>query len=86
MCSRFRGSCPSDVKSAVHPEPGFPISLSVFTAALCAPREIQKNPAPRSLPVYRPWFQNLSSGHTKLPRKSAKLVLAPGSAALARQT
>ncbi|SCJ55375.1 Uncharacterised protein [uncultured Clostridium sp.] len=23
MCSRFRGSCPSDVKSAVHPEPGF---------------------------------------------------------------
>ena len=28
MCSRFRGSCPSDVKSAGHPEPGFPISLS----------------------------------------------------------
>ena len=28
MCSRFRGSCPSDVKSAVHPEPGFPIPLS----------------------------------------------------------
>ena len=50
MCSRFRGSCPSDVKSAVHPEPGFPISLSVFTAALCAPREIQKNPAARSRP------------------------------------
>ncbi|WP_238721832.1 hypothetical protein, partial [Diplocloster agilis] len=43
----FRGSCPSDVKSAVHPESGFPISLSVFTAALCAPGEIQKNPAAR---------------------------------------
>ena len=45
MCSRFRGSCASDVKSAVHPEPGFPISLSVFTAALCAPGETQKKPA-----------------------------------------
>ena len=65
MCSRFRGSCPSDVKSAVHPEPGFPISLSVFTAALCAPREIQKNPAARSVPVYRPRFQALSNGHRK---------------------
>ena len=65
MCSRFRGSCPSDVKSAVHPEPGFPISLSVFTAALCAPREIQKNPAARSVPGYRPRFQALSSGHRK---------------------
>ena len=54
MCSRFRGSCPSDVKSAVHPDPGFPNSLSVFAAALCAPREIQKNPATRSLPGYRP--------------------------------
>ena len=49
MCSRFRGSCPSDVKSAVHPESGFPISLSVFTAALCAPGEIQKNPAARGV-------------------------------------
>ena len=65
MCSRFRGSCPSDVKSAVHPEPGFPISLSVFTAALCAPREIQKNPATRSIPGYCPRFQVLSSGHRK---------------------
>ena len=52
-CSRFRGSCPSDVKSAVHPESDFPISLSVFTAALCVPREIQKNPAARSVPGYR---------------------------------
>ena len=34
-CSRFRGSCPSDVKSAGHPEPGFPISLSGYAAALC---------------------------------------------------
>ena len=67
MCSRFRGSCPSDVKSAVHPEPGFPISLSVFTAALCAPREIQKNPAARSVPVYRPRFQALSGVHRKSP-------------------
>ena len=31
-CSRFRGSCPSDVKSAGHPEPGFPISLSGCSA------------------------------------------------------
>ncbi|MCU6736087.1 hypothetical protein, partial [Diplocloster agilis] len=53
-CSRFRGSCPSDVKSAVHPESGFPISLSVFTAALCAPREIQKDPATRSVPCIAP--------------------------------
>ena len=52
MCSRFRGSCPSDVKSAVHPEPGFSISLSGCSAALCAPREIQKNPAARSVPGY----------------------------------
>ena len=76
MCSRFRGSCPSDVKSAVHPEPGFPISLSVFTAALCAPREIQKNPAARSVPGYRPRFQALSSGHAKPPGR-AKLVRQP---------
>ena len=54
MCSRFRGSCPSDVKSAGHPEPGFSISLSVCTAALCAPGETQKNPAAGSLPGYRP--------------------------------
>ena len=53
MCSRFRGSCPSDVKSAGHPEPGFSISLSGCSAALCAPREIQKNPAARSVPGYR---------------------------------
>ena len=50
MCSRFRGSCPSDVKSAVHPESGIPISQSVFTAALCAPGEIQKNPATGASP------------------------------------
>ncbi|MBU9746564.1 hypothetical protein KTH81_22340, partial [Lachnospiraceae bacterium ASD3451] len=65
---------PSDVKSAVHPEPGFPISLSVFTAALCAPREIQKNPAVRSVPGYHPQFQDLSSGHTKPPGEIAKFV------------
>ena len=34
MCSRFRGSCPSDVKSAGHPEPGFPIPLSGSTCLL----------------------------------------------------
>ena len=45
MCSRFRGSCPSDVKSVVHPEPDFPISLSCCSAALCSPRETQKDPA-----------------------------------------
>ena len=77
MCSRFRGSCPSDVKSAVHPEPGFSISLSVFTAALCAPREIQKNPATRSIPLYRPRFQALSSGYGKPPWRNAKLVRLP---------
>ena len=70
MCSRFRGSCPSDVKSAVHPEPGFPISQSVFAAALCAPREIQKNPATRSIPLYRPRFQAVNSGHTKPPGRT----------------
>ena len=65
MCSRFRGSCPSDVKSAGHPESDFPIPLSGDAAALCAPREIQKNPAARSIPGYRPRFQVLSSGHRK---------------------
>ena len=72
MCSRFRGSCPSDVKSAGHPEPGFPIPLSGFTAALCAPREIQKNPAARSVSGYCPRFQALSGGHTAcpIPRKN----------------
>ncbi|MBU9743577.1 hypothetical protein KTH81_07050, partial [Lachnospiraceae bacterium ASD3451] len=68
MCSRFRGSCPSDVKSAVHPESGFPISLSVFTAALCAPREIQKNPAARSVPVIPPAVPSHKQRHTK-PQK-----------------
>ncbi len=53
MCSRFRGSCPSDVKSAVHPEPGFSISLSVCTAALCAPGETQNPPAAESTPGHR---------------------------------
>ena len=53
MCSRFRGSCPSDVKSAGHPEPVFPIPLSGSTAALCAPRETQMNPAARSIPGHR---------------------------------
>ena len=53
MCSRFRGSCTSDVKSAGHPEPGFPIPLSGSSAALCAPGETQKNPAARSIPGHR---------------------------------
>ena len=74
MCSRFRGSCPSDVKSAGHPEPGFSIPLTGCTAALCAPREIQKNPAARSVPGYHPQFQDLSSGHTKPPGEIAKFV------------
>ena len=65
MCSRFRGSCPSDVKSAVHPEPGFPISLSVFTAALCAPGETQKNPEAGSLPGYRLCPQSETAGVPK---------------------
>ena len=65
MCSRFRGSCPSDVKSAVHPEPGFPISLSVFTAALCAPGETQKNPAAGSFPGYRLCPQSEAAGEPK---------------------
>ena len=57
MCSRFRGSCPSDVKSAGHPESGFWISLSCYSAALCAPGEIQKNPAVRSVPADRCGFK-----------------------------
>ena len=78
MCSRFRGSCPSDVKSAVHPESGFPISLSVFTAALCAPREIQKNPAARSVPGYHPRIPpavpSPKQRAYEAPGKSAKFV------------
>ena len=73
MCSRFRGSCTSDVKSAVHPEPGFPIPLSGFTAALCVPREIQKNPAARSIPGYCPRFQALSGRHTACPNPRKNL-------------
>ena len=53
MCSRFRGSCPSDVKSAGHPEPGFPISLSGYTAALCTPRVTPKYPAAGNKPPRR---------------------------------
>ena len=53
MCSRFRGSCPSDVKSAGHPEPGFLIPLSGSSAALCAPGETQRNPAIRSIPALK---------------------------------
>ena len=52
MCSRFRGSCPSDVKSAVHPEPGFLIPLSGGSAALCAPGETQKNQTGGNIPGY----------------------------------
>ena len=74
MCSRFRGSCPSDVKSAVHPESGFPISLSVFTAALCASREIQKTPVARKRPriPYRPRFHAVSNGHTQTRGRTAE--------------
>ena len=64
MCSRFRGSCPSDVKSAGHPEPGFPISLSGRSAAQCAPQETQKNPAVGSVPGYRPLSPALRGGLT----------------------
>ena len=61
MCSRFRGSCPSDVKSAGHPESGFSISLSVCSAqALCAPRETPKTPAGGGTPGYGPGPQILS--------------------------
>ena len=73
-CSRFRGSCPSDVKSAVHPEPGFSISLSGCSAALCAPREIQKNPAARSVPGYHPRIPpavpSPKQRHTKPPGRT----------------
>ena len=72
MCSRFRGSCPSDVKSAGHPEPGFPISLSGSSAALCAPRETQKNPAARNIPGHRHTYRPLSSGHTKTRGRTNK--------------
>ena len=65
MCSRFRGSCPSDVKSAGHPEPGFPIPLSGSSAALCAPGETQRNPAARSIPGTPTRTPVLSSVHTQ---------------------
>ena len=55
--SRFSGPCPSDVKSAGHPEPGFPIPLSSSTAALCAAGETQKNPSAGSIPGHRPGSQ-----------------------------
>ena len=57
MRSRFSGPCPSDVKSAGHPEPGFPIPLSSSTAALCAAGETQKNPSAGSIPGHRPGSQ-----------------------------
>ncbi|MCU6735038.1 hypothetical protein, partial [Diplocloster agilis] len=60
-----------------HPEPGFPISLSVFTAALCAPREIQKNPAARSVPMHPripPAVPNPKKRAYVAPWKNAKLV------------
>ncbi len=63
MCSRFRGSCPSDVKSAGHPEPGFSIPLSGGTAALCASRETQKNPTAGSRPGRRALSPFRSSEH-----------------------
>ncbi len=50
MCSRFRGSCPSDVKSAVHPEPGFSISLSGCQQPPYALPGRQKGPAGRESP------------------------------------
>ncbi len=73
MCSRFRGSCPSDVKSAVHPESGISIPLSKDTAALCAPRETQKNPDAGSIPEYRPWSPPLSIRQSH-PRGKTALV------------
>ena len=68
-CSRFRGSCLSDVKSAGHPEPGFPIPLNGYSAALCAPKEPPKSPSAGSLPGYRPRSHPPSSGILPPPRK-----------------
>ena len=59
--SRFSGPCPSDVKSAVHPESAVRISLSSSTAALCPPkdrrppshpRQEHPIPAPGGLPCF----------------------------------
>ncbi|SCI58692.1 Uncharacterised protein [uncultured Clostridium sp.] len=74
MCSRFRGSCPSDVKSAGHPESGFPIPLSGDAAALCAPREIQKNPVTRSRPRIPPAVPRRKQRTYKGSRKNTKSV------------
>ena len=65
MCSRFRGSCPSDVKSAGHPEPGFPIPLTGCSAALCTPSGAQKHPGGRKHRSIPPQSQTLSSVHPK---------------------
>ena len=65
MCSRFRGSCPSDVKSAGHPEPGFPIPLTGCSAALCTPSGAQKRPGGRKHRSIPPQSQTLSSVHPK---------------------
>ena len=69
-CSRFRGSCPSDVKSAGHPEPGFPISLSGCSAALCAPGETQKSPKTGSLPGNHPRSLHLNRPANPNPGKN----------------
>ena len=65
MCSRFRGSCPSDVKSAGHPEPGFSIPLTGCSAALCTPNGAQKHPGGRKHRSIPPQSQTLSSVHPK---------------------
>ncbi|MCU6735601.1 hypothetical protein, partial [Diplocloster agilis] len=51
---------------------------SVFTAALCVPREIQKNPAARSVPGYRLRFQAICSGHTMPPGRMLSECGSPG--------
>ena len=84
MCSRFRGSCPSDVKSAVHPEPGFSIPPSGCSAALCAPRVTPKNPASGNIPEYHPRPRPKATGiprpgeESKNPARSVLSRICPG--------
>ena len=67
-CSRFRGSCPSDVKSAGHPEPGFPISLSGYQPPYALPGRHQRT-RPPGVPGYRPHTPTLSGRSAQIGKE-----------------
>ena len=77
-CSRFRGSCPSDVKSAGHPEPGFSISLSGYQPPYALPGRHQRI-RPPGVPGYRPHTPTLSRRPARI-RKEPPRPRRPSSA------